>query len=144
LPLLKPPFGSVVAIDMNSGEHRWRIPVGRSNAMGSVRRLDIAENLGLPARNWTLVTRTVMIVVQLGYFSAPRFMPEFNLPIRDLHNLDPHLWVYDKTSGEMLAEMELPANATGAPMTYMAGGKQFIVFPVGGGPLVEELIAVSL
>jgi hypothetical protein len=35
-------------------------------------------------------------------------------------------------------------NATGAPMTYMAGGKQFIVFPVGGGPLVEELIAVSL
>ena len=144
LPLLKPPFGSVVAIDMNSGEHRWRIPVGRSNAMGSVRRLDIAKNLGLPARNWTLVTRTVMIVVQLGYFSAPRFVPEFNLPIRDLHNLDPHLWVYDKTSGEMLAEMELPANATGAPMTYMAGGKQFIVFPVGGGPLVEELIAVSL
>src|SRR5207237_8408527 len=85
LPLLKPPFGSIVAIDMNSGEHRWRIPVGRSNAMGSVRRLDIAENLGLPARNWTLVTRTVMIVVQLGYFSAPRFVPEFNLPIRDLH-----------------------------------------------------------
>ena len=33
---------------------------------------------------------------------------------------------------------------SGAPMTYMAGGKQFIVFPVGGGPLVEELIAVSL
>src|SRR6185312_4281836 len=144
LPLLKPPFGSVVAIDMNSGEHRWRIPVGRSNAMGSVRRLDIAKNVGLPARNWTLVTRTVMIVVPLGYFSAPRFVPEFNLPIRDLHNLDPHLWVYDKTSGEMLAEMELPANATGAPMTYMADGKQFIVFPVGGGPLVEELIAVSL
>ena len=44
----------------------------------------------------------------------------------------------------MLAEMELPANATGAPMTYMAGGKQFIVFPVGGAELVEELIAVSL
>jgi quinoprotein glucose dehydrogenase len=44
----------------------------------------------------------------------------------------------------MLAEMELPANATGAPMTYMAGGKQFIVFPVGGAKLVEELIAVSL
>ena len=35
LPLLKPPFGSIVAIDMNSGEHRWRIPVGRSEAMPS-------------------------------------------------------------------------------------------------------------
>ena len=65
-------------------------------------------------------------------------------PIQELHNFDPHLWVYDKTSGEMLAEMELPANATGAPMTYMAGGMQFIVFSVGGGPLVEELVAVSL
>jgi quinoprotein glucose dehydrogenase len=53
-------------------------------------------------------------------------------------------WVYDKTSGDMLAEIALPANATGAPITYMAGGKQYIAFPVGGGPLVEELIAVSL
>lgn len=90
------------------------------------------------------MTKTVMIVVQMGYVSAPRFVPGLNLPVRDLHNLDPHLWVYDKTTGAMLAEMELPANATGAPMTYMAGGKQFIVFSVGGGPLVEELIAVSL
>jgi quinoprotein glucose dehydrogenase len=144
LPLLKPPFGSIVAIDMNSGEHRWRIPVGRSAAMPSVSKLNISENLGLPSRSWALVTRTVMVVVQLGYYSPPRFVPGLNLPIRDLHNRDPHLWVYDKTSGEMLAEMELPANATGAPITYMAGGKQFIVFPVGGGPLVEELIAVSL
>jgi quinoprotein glucose dehydrogenase len=44
----------------------------------------------------------------------------------------------------MLSELELPANATGAPMTYMAGGKQYIVFPAGGGPLVEELVAVAL
>jgi quinoprotein glucose dehydrogenase len=54
------------------------------------------------------------------------------------------LWVYDKTSGEMLAEIALPANAAGAPITYMAGGKQYIVFPVGGGPLAEELISLSL
>jgi hypothetical protein len=52
---------------------------------------------------------------------------------------DPHLWVHDKSTGEMLAQISLPANATGSPVTYMAGGKQFIVFPVGGGPLEEEL-----
>ena len=85
-----------------------------------------------------------MIVVQKGYHGPARFVPGINLPIRDLFNFDPHLWVYDKASGEMLAEIALPANATGAPITYMAGGKQFIAFPVGGGPLVEELIAVSL
>jgi quinoprotein glucose dehydrogenase len=144
LPLLKPPFGSIVAIDMNSGEHRWRIPVGRSVALPAIRNLGIREQLGLPCRSWTLVTKTVMIVVQMGYLGPMRLLPGLNMPIRDLFNLDPHLWVYDKTTGEMLAEMELPANATGAPMTYMAGGKQFIVFPVGGAKLVEELIAVSL
>ena len=144
LPLLKPPFGSIVAIDMNTGEHRWRVPVGRSTAMGAVRKLGIREQLGLPFRSWALITKTVMIIVQMGYYDPPHFVPELNLPIRNLHNLDPHLWVYDKASGEMLAEIELPANATGAPMTYMAGAKQYIAFPVGGGPLVEELIAVSL
>jgi len=91
-----------------------------------------------------MITRTVMVVVQMGYFSPPRFLPGVNAPIRDLHNLDPHLWVYDKATGEKLAEIELPSNATGAPITYMAGGKQFIVFPVGGGPVAEELIAVAL
>jgi quinoprotein glucose dehydrogenase len=144
LPLLKPPFGSIVAIDMNTGEHRWRIPVGRSEAMDPIRKLGIRERLGLPFRSWALVTKTVMIVVQMGYYDSPRFVPGLNWPIMDLHNLDPHLWVYDKASGEMLAEIALPANATGAPMACMADGKQFIVFPVGGGAIAEELIAVSL
>ncbi len=144
LPLLKPPFGSIVAIDMNSGEHCWRIPVGHSEAMAPIQKLDIHEQLGLPFRSWALVTKTVMIVVQMGYYDPPHFVPELNVPILELHNVDPHLWVYDKASGQMLAEIALPSNATGAPITYMAGGKQFIAFPVGGGPIVEELIAVSL
>ena len=59
-------------------------------------------------------------------------------------NIDPHLWVHDKTMGAMHAEIPPPQNATGSPITYMAGGKQYLVFPVGGGPLVEELFAVGL
>ena len=144
LPLLKPPFGSMVAIDMNTGEHRWRIPVGRSSAFPAIDQLGIREQLGLPLRSWALVTKTVMVVVQMGYYSAPRLMAGVNRRISDLANLDPHLWVYDKSTGEMLAEIPLPANATGSPISYMSGGKQYIVFPVGGGPLVEELIAVAL
>ncbi|MGH6753607.1 MAG: PQQ-binding-like beta-propeller repeat protein, partial [Bradyrhizobium sp.] len=61
LPLLKPPFGSMVAIDMNSGEHRWRIPVGRSKALRAIENLGIREQLGLPHRSWALLTKTVMI-----------------------------------------------------------------------------------
>jgi quinoprotein glucose dehydrogenase len=144
LPLLKPPFGSILAIDMNSGEHRWRIPVGHGESMGAIKNLDIRDQPGFLARSWALVTKTVLIVVQMGYYGPTHFVPELKRPMADLNNFDPHLWVYDKTSGEMLAEIALPANATGAPITYMAGGKQYIAFPVGGGPLVEELIAVSL
>jgi quinoprotein glucose dehydrogenase len=144
LPLLRPPFGSIVAIDMNTGEHRWRIPVGRGELFPAIRQLGIGERLGFPGRSWALVTKTVMIVVQMGYYGSPRLPPGGTRRIADLNNFDPHLWVYDKASGEMLAEIALPANASGAPITYMAGGKQYIVFPVGGGPLVEELIAVSL
>jgi quinoprotein glucose dehydrogenase len=128
LPLLKPPFGSMVAIDMNTGEHRWRVPVGRGELLLPVGQRGV-ERLGFAGRSWALVTKTVMIVVQMGYHSA---------------NFDPHLWVYDKATGEMLAELPLPANATGSPITYMTGGKQYIVFPVGGGPLVEELLAIAL
>jgi quinoprotein glucose dehydrogenase len=144
LPLLKPPFGSIVAIDMNTGEHRWRIPVGRSEAMDAMRQLSIHEQLGLPFRSWALVTKTVMIVVQMGYYDPPHSVPGLNIPLQELHNFDPHLWVYDKATGKMLAEIALPANATGAPITYLAGGKQYIAFPVGGGTIAEELIAVSL
>ena len=144
MPLLQPPFGSMVAIDMNTGEHRWRIPVGRSSAFPAIAQLGIRERLGLPLRSWALVTKTVMVVVQMGYYGAPRLMGGLNRRVSDLANLDPHLWVYDKATGEMLAEIPLPANATGSPISYMSGGKQYIVFPVGGGPLVEELIAVAL
>ena len=144
LPLLKPPFASIVAIDMNTGEHRWRIPVGHSQAMPAIKRLNLPDDLGVLARSWALITKTVMIVVQMGYVDPPRFVPGYNLPFRDFHNLDPRLWVHDKATGEKIAELELPGNATGSPMTYMAGGKQFIVFPAGGGPVPEELIAVAL
>ena len=144
LPLLKPPFGSIVAIDMNTGEHRWRIPVGRGEHIPTIRQLGIREQLGFPARSWALVTKTVMIVVQMGYYGAPRIAQGTARRVSDLFNFEPHLRVYDKATGAMLAEIPLPANATGSPITYMSGSKQYIVFPVGGGPLVEELVAMAL
>ena len=56
----------------------------------------------------------------------------------------PSFYAFDKTSGELVWEMELPANVTGAPMTYLADGEQFIVFPIGGIFETSELIALAL
>lgn len=146
LPLLKPPFGSMVAIDMNTGEHLWRVPVGNGpRTHQAIRYLDIRERLGWNFRSWPLATKTLLFVMQAGYQSGRRPAPVTRgRTVIDLNNLEPKLMVFDKASGALLHEIPVPQNATGAPMTYMAGGKQYIVFPAGGANLVEEWIAVAL
>src|SRR5262245_19387756 len=84
LPLLKPPWGSVVAIDMATGEHRWRSPVGSGKAYaGAPERILTAaaafpelakapERLGWPARSFVLVTKSLLLVVQQGYQNNQR------------------------------------------------------------------------
>jgi len=144
LPLFKPPWGSLVAIDMSSGTHRWRSPVGSGHFM-AVRNLGISERLGWPSRSFVLVTKTVLLVVQSGFQSNRRPAPF--TPYREVYDLnirEPKLYAYDKASGRLLAEVALPANASGAPMTYMAGGKQHVAFPIGGSNITEELIALTL
>ena len=144
LPLFKPPWGSLVAIDLSRGDHRWRSPVG-SGRFPLVRSLGITERLGWPFRSFSLVTKTVVLVVQAGYLSNKRPAPYSpHREVYDLNVLEPTLYAYDKASGKLLAQVDLPANASGAPMTYMAGGKQYVAFPVGGANVTEELIALAL
>jgi quinoprotein glucose dehydrogenase len=144
VPLFKPPWGSVVAIDMTTGEHRWRAPVG-SGAFGELAGLGIVERLGWPSRSFALVTKSLLLVVQSGTGVGAR--PAITSPFRQTFtfaNREPKLYAYDKATGALIAEVAVPANATGAPMTYMAAGKQYVVFPVGGSNIPEELIALAL
>src|SRR5262245_22295244 len=142
LSLLKPPWGSVVAIDMSTAEHRWRAPVGTGErGHPAIHHLGIADRLGWPNRSFALVTRSLLLVVQQGT-QVPRTAGR-RLEA-ELTNVEPKLYAYDKASGRLLAEISLPANASGAPMTYMVGGKQFVAFPIGGSNIPEELIALSL
>ena len=64
--------------------------------------------------------------------------------VPDFEIRDPKLCAYDKATGKLVGEVALPRNATGAPMTYMLNGKQFIVVPTGGSNLPAELIAFCL
>jgi quinoprotein glucose dehydrogenase len=57
---------------------------------------------------------------------------------------DPKLCAYDKATGKNVGEAALPRNATGAPMTYLLNGTQFVVVPTGGSNLTAELIALRL
>jgi quinoprotein glucose dehydrogenase len=137
LSLFKPPWGSIAAIDMTSGEHRWRAAVGSGEREHrAIQHLGIKDRLGWPHRSFVLVTKTLLLVVQHGR-QIPR--GAFRRLEAELINQEPKLYAYDKASGELVAEIELPANAGGAPMTYMANGKQYVAFPVGGPNIPEEL-----
>jgi quinoprotein glucose dehydrogenase len=141
VPLWKPPYGRITAIDLNTGEHRWMTPAGDLAQGNPVLRQLGLRSLGRPARGHLLLTKTLLIVGQEGGThregGGPEKVPNFEIS-------DPKLGAYDKATGKFVGEVTLPLNATGAPMTYMLNSKQFIVVPTGGSNLPAELIALSL
>ncbi len=132
LPLFKPPFGRITAIDMNTGEHVWMKPNGGTPpailnhpALATV-DFELAPT-GSRARAVLLVTKTLLLAGEGEYGQL-------------------YFRAYDKRTGEIVAELEIPAQATGLPMTYMHDAKQYIVFAAGDGKTehAAELIALTL
>ena len=70
--------------------------------------------------------------------------PRGNAGEVSLENADPLLLALDPANGDLIAQIVLPGNATGSPMTYQVDGKQYIVVPIGGASLPAELVALSL
>jgi quinoprotein glucose dehydrogenase len=141
VPLWKPPYGRITAIDLNTGEQRWMTPAGDLAQSNPVLRQLGLRSLERPARGHLLLTKTLLIVGQEGGThregDSPEKVPNFEIT-------DPKLCAYDKATGKLVGEVALPRNAMGAPMTYMLNGKQFIVVPTGGANLPAELIALCL
>ncbi len=150
IPLWKPPYARITAIDMNTGEHRWMVPMGdlaRDNPR--LKQLGL-ESLGRAARGHILLTKTLLIVGQEGSTQRESIAQRegsadpaaVTVPNFSIH--DPTLRAYDKASGKVVGEVALPSNATGAPMTYMLNGKQFLVVPTGGANLPAELVVLCV
>jgi quinoprotein glucose dehydrogenase len=145
LPLLKPPFGRLTAIDLNTGEHAWVVPLGEGPRHHPLLQPLQLGKLGWNRRSFPLATRKLLFVAQRGSVaSLQRAADRPWVPVPTLFSDDPALQVFDKASGELIAKIELPENASGALMTYIAGGKQYIVVPIGGGNISAELVALSL
>ena len=149
LPLWKPPYSRITAIDMHTGDHRWMVPMGDLAQSNPVLKQLRLSAVGRNARGHMLLTKTLLIIGQEGTTqreggpqresSAPGTV---NVPNFEVH--DPKFVAYDKATGKVVGEVALPRNATGAPMTYMLNGKQYIVVPTGGANLPAELIALRL
>ncbi|HUR21046.1 MAG TPA: pyrroloquinoline quinone-dependent dehydrogenase [Vicinamibacterales bacterium] len=116
LPIVKPPYGELVALDLGRGEIAWRVPFGDT---ASVRTHPLLSNVKLPDR--------------LGSAGAPGVIVTKGGLILGGGG-DMFLYAFDKASGAELARFALQRRASATPMTYRAkSGRQFIVMATGAG-----------
>ena len=132
LPIFKPPYGRITAIDMNRGEHVWVAANGdgpRDHPL--LAGLDVGP-LGIANRAAPLVTRSLL------------FLGEGSDAVIGTRGSGPNVRAYDKASGEVLWTRALDAGTTGAPMSYMHDGRQYIVVAIGGRGREAEFVALPL
>jgi glucose dehydrogenase/alkylhydroperoxidase family enzyme len=136
LPINRPPWSAITATDMNRGEHVWSRSIGgapeaiRNHPALKGLKLDF-DNMGQPGvRPSPLVTKTLLFLAEAGNLSGDPGGPMFR--------------AYDKRTGAAVAEIELPSKATGAPMTYLHEGRQYIVIAVATREYPAELVALAL
>jgi quinoprotein glucose dehydrogenase len=135
LPLVKPPYGRISAIDLNRGEILWQIAHGetpdniRNNP--ALKGLDIPRT-GRPGIIGTLVTKSLLVAGEAGFFTTPN------------GQRGAMLRAYDKATGKEVGAVYMPAPQSGSPMTYMVNGRQYLVVAISGGTYSGELLAFRL
>src|SRR5215831_11885152 len=128
LEIVKPPYGSITAIDMNSGEHLWQVPnadTPESIANNPALKGVTLPRTGVPTRSGIVLTKTLLFVGE-GEGGGSK------------------LYALDKKTGEIVARIELPNTQSGVPMTYQVKGKQYIALFVSGRGKPTELVALAL
>ena len=135
LPIVKPPYGVISAIDLNTGEILWQVPHG--DTPDYIRYSPALEGIEVPKTGQgesvgVMVTKT-LVVSGDPEVTDPPWRPRGAM-----------MRAYDKTTGDQVGEVWMPAQVSGSPMTYMVDGKQYIVIAVSGGPYSGEYIAYTL
>jgi quinoprotein glucose dehydrogenase len=134
LPIMKPPYGLLSAINLDRGDMQWQVPFGETpdNVRNhpALKGLNIG-NTGQRGNVSVLVTKTLLIVGDAQVTSGT-------------HPRGAMLRAYDKATGKQVGAVWMPAPQSGGPMTYMWQGKQYIIVAVSGGTYTGEYIAFAL
>jgi quinoprotein glucose dehydrogenase len=138
LPLFKPPYGRLTAIDLNQGDIAWQVPNGEGpRDHPAIQHLDLPP-LGQPGRASVLITSSLVFLGEGGNTGVSALPQWYGGPGGKMFR------AYDKASGDVVWEMELPGGTSGAPMTYMIDGRQYIIATVGWDDMASELVALAL
>ena len=135
LPLLKPPYGLLNAIDLDQGEIKWQVPHG--DTPDAVRNSPLLKGMNIPKTGMQgsvglFVTKTLVVLGDPALTTTPD------------HPRGAMLRAYDKQTGNQVGAVWMPAPQSGSPMTYSANGKQYIIVSISGGNYSGEYLAFSL
>ena len=138
LPIVKPPYGLLSAVDMNKGELLFQVAHGETP--DAVRNHPALKGLDIPLTGQGGATTNVGLLVTktLVILADPQ---ETNPPDRPRGAM---LRAYDKLNGEQVGAVYVPASQSGGPMTYMVDGRQYIIVAVSGRVYSGEYIAFAL
>ncbi|MCE2542463.1 MAG: PQQ-binding-like beta-propeller repeat protein [Acidobacteria bacterium] len=137
LPIVKPPYGILAAVDLNRGEIKFQVPHG--DTPSHIRNHPLLRDMDIPKTGQgrtgyigLMVTRTLVVMGDPLVTIAPG------------RSRGAMLRAYNKESGEEVGAVWMPAEESGSPMTYMVDGKQYIVVAIGGGTYTSEYRAFAL
>ena len=135
LPLIKPPYGRISAIDLDKGDIRWQVANGETP--DRIRNSPVLKGLTIPRTGrpgiiGTLVTKTLLIAGEPGFGPTPS------------GQRGSMLRAYDKATGKEVGAVYMPAPQTGSPMTYMLNGQQYLVVAISGANYPGELLAFKV
>jgi quinoprotein glucose dehydrogenase len=134
LPIMKPPYSVVSAINLDRGDLQWQVPFGETP--DNIRNHPLLKgkdigNTGQRGNNSVLVTKTLLVLGDAQITSGT-------------HPRGAMMRAYDKATGKQVGAVWMPAPQSGGPMTYKWQGKQYILIAVSGGTYSGEYIAFSL
>jgi quinoprotein glucose dehydrogenase len=137
LPMIKPPYGLLVAINLDRGQVMWQTPHG--DTPDNIRNHPAlrGQNIQKTGQAGTsgvglLVTKTLVVMGDPQVTTTPQ------------HPRGAMLRAYDKTTGKEVGAVWMPAPQSGSPMTYSVDGRQYIIVAVSGGAYSGEYLAFSL
>jgi glucose dehydrogenase len=137
MSILKPPYGTISAINMDRGEIVWQVPHG--DTPDNVRNHPALKGLTIPKTGQAptggiglMVTKTLVVMGDPQLTTTPD------------HPRGAMFRAYEKTAGKEVGAVWMAAPQSGSPMTYLVDGKQYIVVAIGGGSYSGEYVAFTL